>query len=169
MLCLRRQVYRGSEGTLDVFIDEGGQERTPSVDAPRSSALSNTNIRPWTRHTHVLTPTLFFVKTQGPDSKGGGGAQGSKDALASGLGGEQGRGGGETPSPESPIEYTDASGKLKFNKRRTTNPATGGGGASAAGKGDEGSRDKKKAKAKRAKLAKLNNAKLLSFGSDEDG
>lgn len=116
-----------------------------------------------------LDADVVFVKIQGPDAKGGGGAQGTKDDLASGPGGERGRGGGETPSPESPIEYTDASGKLKFNKRRATSRAAGGEGASAAGKGDEGSRDKKKAKAKRAKLAKLNNAKLLSFGSDEDG
>lgn len=62
-----------------------------------------------------------------------------------------------------PLEYTDASGKLKFNKR----PAGAGGGGSVGGIGDKG--DGKKAKrTKRAKLAKLNNAKLLSFGDDEE-
>lgn len=62
----------------------------------------------------------------------------------------------EKPAPprEEPIEYTDASGKLKFNKRRE--------------KGSEGGKGSTK-KAKRAKLAKLNNAKLLSFGDEDDG
>lgn len=67
------------------------------------------------------------------------------------------------PPPEDPIEYTDASGKLKFNKRPVSAAAGG-----AAGKSGESGKGSKK-KTKRAKLAKLNNAKLLSFGDDEDG
>lgn len=110
-----------------------------------------------------------FRETQGSDAKGGG-AQGKRDVSGAGTGGDKGWAGGETPdTPESPIEYTDASGKLKFNKRRAGTPAnTGGGGSSVGGVGERGSRDKKKGERKRAKLAKLNNAKLLSFGGDED-
>lgn len=56
------------------------------------------------------------------------------------------------------MEYTDASGKLKFNKRPVSSLPGGG------GKGGEVKKDKK---AKRKRLAKLNNAKLLSFGDDD--
>ncbi|CAM9455043.1 unnamed protein product [Ascophyllum nodosum] len=64
----------------------------------------------------------------------------------------------ESP-PEEPLEYTDASGRLKFNKRSV-------GLSAGAGRADS-ARDKKKTK--RTKLAKLSNKKLLSFGEDEDG
>eukprot|EP00752_Nemacystus_decipiens_P018230 g16358.t1 len=90
---------------------------------------------------------------QGPSVKSGGGAGGPAASANK-----------PPPPPEEPIEYTDASGRLKFNKR----PAAGKSGQGAGKDGDDGKKGGKK-KAKRAKLAKLNNAKLLSFGDDEDG
>lgn len=62
--------------------------------------------------------------------------------------------------PEPPKEYTDASGKLKFNK---VDPTVAG------GKRKEGIGNIEKKKAKRGKVAKLNNTKLLSFEDDDDG
>ncbi|CAM9709014.1 unnamed protein product [Scytosiphon promiscuus] len=95
---------------------------------------------------------------QEPDSKIVGGA--SRTTVVAAGAGAGGTSSKPPPSPEEPIEYTDASGRLKFNKR----PVAGG----AVDKADSvGKRDKKKGK--RAKLAKLSNAKLLSFGDDEDG
>lgn len=73
------------------------------------------------------------------------------------LEGESGRGAQEssTTQPEPEREYTDASGKLKFNKR-------------ASGERDAGDKEWKK-KDKKARLGKLAkpNTKLLSFGDDE--
>lgn len=90
--------------------------------------------------------------------------QGPKVKGESGDGGAAASANKPPPPPEEPIEYTDASGRLKFNKR----PAAGASAAGPGKDGGEGSKGSKK-KAKRAKLAKLNNAKLLSFGDDEDG
>lgn len=105
---------------------------------------------------YIATRPAELVLCQGPNAKGGGAAGGSA------AGGGEGDTGANKPppTPEEPIEYTDASGKLKFNKR----PAAG-----AAGAGRDGDKGSKKKKGKRAKLAKLNNAKLLSFGDEEDG
>lgn len=64
---------------------------------------------------------------------------------------------------EAKREYTDASGKLKFNKRMPVD-ASGGTATQAAGS-ETGKREKKKARL--GKLAKAN-TKLLSFGDDED-
>eukprot|EP00903_Cladosiphon_okamuranus_P015120 g13983.t1 len=90
---------------------------------------------------------------QGATAKGGSESGGSASGASK-----------PPPPPEEPIEYTDATGRLKFNKR----PGAGGSGARAGEDGDEGAKGRKK-KGKRAKLAKLNNTKLLSFGDDEDG
>lgn len=103
--------------------------------------------------TLVVLPLSSFI--QGPDARQSGQAGTEGLAVGSGMGGR----GARPATPEPALEYTDASGKLKFNKR----PA-----GSSAGAGEPGKGDKKK-KAKRAKLAKLSNAKLLSFGDDEDG
>ncbi|CAM9526298.1 unnamed protein product [Pylaiella littoralis] len=97
-----------------------------------------------------------------PSAKGGEAAAGTGGAAGTTKGGRE-KPPPSLPPPEEPIEYTDASGKLKFNKRP----------ASAAGsrKRDEGGGNgfAKHKKAKRTKPAKLNNSKLLSFGEDEDG
>lgn len=70
---------------------------------------------------------------------------------------EGGKGGHHESLSEEPLQYTDASGKLKFNKRPV---------GPSGDSGRAGIKDKKKMK--RAKLAKLNNAKLLSFGDDDE-
>lgn len=71
--------------------------------------------------------------------------------------GESGRGaqGSSAAPPEPEREYTDASGKLKFNKRTPV--------------GGSGARDKERKRDKKARLGKLAkpNTKLLSFGDDE--
>lgn len=75
-----------------------------------------------------------------------------------------------SPPPEPPIEYTDASGKLKFNKRpaAVSTEAEKQGGLVDIGEARDGKGGGKR-KGKRSKLAKLNNTKLLSFGDDEYG
>lgn len=73
------------------------------------------------------------------------------------AGGGEGKGDHRESPSEEPLEYTDASGKLKFNKRPV---------GPSEDSGKAGTKDKKKTK--RAKLAKLNNAKLLSFGDDDE-
>ncbi|CAM9260196.1 unnamed protein product [Ectocarpus sp. 12 AP-2014] len=97
---------------------------------------------------------------QGSEAKGGRTAGGNGGAAGAGSAAGAPK---APPPPEEPIEYTDASGKLKFNKRPVSAAAVG-----AAGKSGESGKGSKK-KTKRAKLAKLSNAKLLSFGDDEDG
>lgn len=92
----------------------------------------------------------------------GGEASGTKGALKASLAVEKEAFASEPHPPEPPLEYTDATGKLKFNKRPPSSKSVEG-----AVKRNEGGQEKKKAK--RTKLAKLNNAKLLSFGDDEDG
>lgn len=94
-----------------------------------------------------------------------GGVEGIHGASASRKGEREGgaRASSSRVPAETEREYTDASNKLKFNKR--TPVEAGGSGTQIAGSG-HGKRDKKKARL--ANLEKAN-TKLLSFGDDEDG
>ncbi|CAM9614084.1 unnamed protein product [Choristocarpus tenellus] len=93
------------------------------------------------------------------------------------IGGGSGTEGGEEVLPEELKEYTDASGKLKFNKpvvvrgevrsRRDGDGKTGQPRHNTKSSREEETNGETK-KSKRAKLAKLKNKTLLSFGGEEE-